>query len=262
MSRRGELSFMLSRLIDIVFSILVIVLIVVIVGALWRALHGTDKRVENQYNLVGDMLQGVIESPSEGVLSHRQFIFNFEIDKKGVTSFEGTIFGISSDGVWTSPLPPLLWFPLSSSQPGLSGTELNNFIKTNKSELSLSLVDRTCTHVLSPVACLCLSDVPLTKTADLSKAINGIYECRTFSVPTGKSYLVFDFSTLQQQGGSAASPTQAAANKNYPVVYLVKQTGGCDQSHLDVIASQKKTPSPTRENSVCVYSSLNPDFNP
>ncbi len=253
---------MLSRLIDIVFSVLVIFLIVVITVALWNALHGTDKRVENQYNLVGDMLQGVIESPSEGVLSHRQFIFNFEIDSKGATTFDGTIFGISSDGSWTTPIPSLLWFPDPSSPSGLSAAELNNFIKTNKSELSLSYVDRTCLNAHGKPACLCLSDVPLTKQADLAKAINGIYTCRAFSVPQGKSYLVFDFETLQQQGGSATSPTRAGADKKYPVVYLVKQTGGCDEAHLQRISVPQGFAVPSRENSVCVYASLQPDFSP
>ncbi len=265
-SRRGELSFMLSRLIDIVFSVLVIFLIVVITVALWNALHGTDKRVENQYNLVGDMLQGVIESPSEGVLSHRQFLFNFEV-KDNRPTFDGTIFGISSDGSWTTPIPPVLWFPNTDGVNPMTGKDITDFVRTHKVDLSLSSVRRSCPidalkeGDAGKQACICLSDVPLTKQDDLTSALNGIYECRSYNLPQGKLYLMFDFEHLQQQGVEQhwlkSDTSSAYADGQYPVVYLVKRTGGCPSDMaIPGTPSSKLTP----ENSVCVYASLQPDF--
>jgi hypothetical protein len=78
-SKKGSLSYVLSRTIDIVFSALIVLLILFIVFLLYSTFFGEDRLVTNQYVLTGDMLQGVIDTPGE---TERSFGFTFLHNEK------------------------------------------------------------------------------------------------------------------------------------------------------------------------------------
>lgn len=256
---------MLSKLMDVLFSVFIIIAILMVSVTTWSAIHQGDKRVQNQYKLVGDMLQGVIESPSEGALSRRQFLFNFVL-KDNRPTFDGTIFGISSDGRWTTPVPPTLWTANTKGDEGLKSDDVTGAVNDPNNKISISAAKGCPVNLMKggnkdkapgSNACICLSHVPIKKKTDLVGALKGISVCRKFSVPDKKKFLILDFSKLKKPlvKGSKASFTK----NDFPVVYLLKKTGGCDSS-----LAVQGTPSAslTRENSVCVYASLEPDFLP
>lgn len=195
--KRGSLNYVLSRTVDIIFSALIVLLILFIVFMLYNSFWAEDKLVKNQYVLVGDMLQGVIEAPGSGSVTKREFAFTFLHDDDQKT-FEGTLFALSSDGTWTSPMPPINWYTRDVSD-GFTGTIITTFVKQKKEakELSLKRVDKACKEK----ACLCLSTKKLvsnTGDKDLLAALKGITECRAFDIPSGASALFIDFEKLQR----------------------------------------------------------------
>jgi hypothetical protein len=196
-SKKGSLSYVLSRTIDIVFSALIVLLILFIVFLLYSTFFGEDRLVTNQYVLTGDMLQGVIDTPGE---TERSFGFTFLHNEKN-KEFDGTIFGISSDGTWTTPLPPVNWYTRDAEET-LTGEDITRFVTEKKTtevsaeKLSLSRVDKACENA----ACLCLSKRPLVSTTgdtELLKTLRAIEECRAFELPSNTRAINLNFEELQ-----------------------------------------------------------------
>lgn len=255
MNKRGSLTYVLSRTIDIIFSGLIILLILAILFSLYRVFWAEDKTVKNQYVLAGDILQGVVENPALGRESERAFSFTFQ--KKGEQAFQGTLFGVSSDGNFTTPLPPINWYT-RDIMDDLSVAELNRFIAGWKAngELSLTRVKSSCTQK----ACLCLSTKPVAGREggeQLLEALQHIDECRAYDVPAGSDLLLFDFSSLQRLEQDnpwylnlfGAGDSESGYDDDlYPEIRFKK--GACTN---DVT---QRYPPGALDNAVCVYASM------
>ena len=159
MDRRGDLAFMLSRTIDIVLSALVIFAILAFTVVLWAATHQEEKRVKNQFELLGDLIEGVVSSSAEGPSSTRVLTLPFETD--GDKGFEGTFFVQSSDGTWSAAFPSPAWY----GNPSITKENINEIA----TKVNVSAVKRVCQSQTvsekqyNAKPCICRSTVKLEK---------------------------------------------------------------------------------------------------
>jgi|GEM_PF-3031273 len=249
MDRRGDLAFFLSRTIDIVFSVIIILAVVAISMAIWSATQQEEKRAEKQYELLGDIVQGMVESSSEGITARREVSFPFSEENE----FKGTIFFRSNDGWWTTPLPPPSWYtPTDAAKPATFAATINTLVYSETAPIQLpSMVARYCPQFSSLAkpgeGCICLSDVALKTEQDIPKALQGIRDCRGYDLPKGKQFLIFDFEKLQDLNVAEGDV------ETTPTVRLQKRVGGCDDT-FKKSASAKTFRTP--ENSICILGAL------
>lgn len=244
-SRKGDLSYMLTRTLDIIWSLLIVAVIALIAFTLWRAIYGTDKQSLNQYVVMGDILEGTIESPATGQESIREFTLSADLSDRD--AFEGTILARSSDGRWTTPIPPAIWYVKEGDTPHTQITTETMNLQEHNPKKAKACGDN---------ACLCFSRTILEEPDQLEKAFNAITECKSYKTPKGKERVIFDFASAQQSGGVEKKILFFRWKEDYyqdgkfPVLTLKK--GGC------LPAANRHGREYPDETSICIYAAVKP----
>ncbi len=250
-SRKGDLQYMLSRLMDIIWSIIIVVVILVIALTLWRAFYGTDKAALNQYKVFGDLLEGVIESDKTGLASAREFSLTLDLSDPmdARDSYKGTVLAQSSTGKFSTPIPPTIWYADVDDEDHITTAELNAAVEAM--DAYPKQVQRYC----EDSACLCFSRTILNVEEQIAKAFSNIVECKQFALPDGKDAIVFDFEGLQPGGTNEGlfgwkDPFYDYEGEKIPVIHLAK--GACDK------AGETYGTTFDDESTICVYAAVKP----
>ncbi len=210
--RRGELDYALTRFVDIVWSVLIVFVILLLAFTLWKALFGTNKQALNQYHLMADMTEGMLASP---LGTTRRFTLSADLTDR--ESFHGTILARSSDGTYTTPVPPTIWYPDVNADAYVNAEKLNAYLRANPD--AGKLASKKC----GGQACLCFSKVVLDSVDTIPKALNGIVECRSYP-----GSVLFDFESIQPSGtvgGLLGRKQEFYIEGQYPVLTL--RRGNC-----------------------------------
>lgn len=205
--KRGDVAYGGQKLVDIVLSILVVVSILLVAVAFWKSLHGVDKKARNEFRLVADLMQSVIDEPGA---THRDQFFDltplarFEGRKK----YKGVFFAISQmevNGVlrvsFSDPQPPV---GAAGGASVISGKVTSLGLEMAASQkMGCNALDQICLmdfweehctvnekgkDVLLP--CLCFSralpELPLGQVDEAAtQIIDGVSECRVIRPPDG-----------------------------------------------------------------------------
>ncbi len=203
MNRRGQQEAGFITLLEL-FAVVVIVLLgVVIAVRVYQVFFGPDKEALNTFELIADNMQSVLASDEPN--KHLEFQFTFTLKNNGKVlnildardAYQGTIFGVSSDGRVTHP------FPAAVMKPGQM--TLNNVLPREK-------LPRACRKS----ACVCFSKDILTKDAseDEKRALlRRPVKCRQLE---SQQPLTLDFTQSQL----------SIPKEHYPLAVVKKETSG------------------------------------
>lgn len=245
MNQKGDAAFMTKHLIGIILGLLFVLSALLLFYTLWESTRASERASMNEYYLMGDMLQGLINTPLPDMPSvltpnnivYRDFTFPFKFGNIGekYKPFKGTILTIMANKSVAKPLPYTCKEERSFSDVA---SHLTTELKSGRLSLPGSY-NESC----NGVPCLCYSTYELSNKMDLKKLLKKVKDCRVLALPEGVTDVDFQFDDIAINPGRDNSALTFRFEWNdcrLPGVLATLNAGQTGSSHVSTSTPSTK----------------------